>query len=361
MEGSPPAPSDPPPCIYLGNKRTDRWSMRKQVPIYDCRLHEKCTLKDEDIRIANCADCKDRMTIDSPKLPDKWIDPLRITDRNRKEVISWRNMLNGGSAFLVCGGPSLKKVDYKRLRERGIFSLGVNNVAGFAPVSAFVCSDPPEKFHHGIFCDPKIIKFLPIPKVNKGNRGKMRYKTNKGTFRWLEKRTAECPNVWGFERRSWLMPDESWFLEPSAAWGNHNRGVELTGQPKTVCTTLLGLRVLQYLGARKIFLLGVDFHMDPLAKLTENYSFGEHRDKGAIDSNNNLFEQVNKWLVQLRPVFEKFGFLTFNCNERSHLRAFDYVPFEAALDIVRGDVPPEPFDLSGFYSKKTEEKDESRV
>jgi len=53
----------------------------------------------------------------------------------------------------------------------------------------------------------------------------------------------------------------------------------------------------------------------------------------------------------LRPVFERYGFETYNCNPLSRCRAFDYVPFDLALEVVRGDVPKEPFDLKFWYNK----------
>jgi hypothetical protein len=259
-------------------------------------------------------------------------------------------MLGGGAAFLVCGGPSLNDIPTDALAERGVFSLAINNAAAHVPASAFTCSDPPVKFHNGIFEDPKVMKFLPIPKLSHG-RGQMRERDESGKLVASGRTTAMCPNVWGYERRSWLVPDSSWFTENSAAWGNHKEGVAKTGQPKTVCTMLLGLRILQYLGARKIFLLGVDFHMAPGRGEIGNYAFGEKKEAHACDSNNEQYAVVNRWLIELRPVFERFGFQTFNCNPKSHLRAFDYVPFDKALQECRGRVPPLPWDLQGWYDK----------
>ena len=71
--------------------------------------------------------------------------------------------------------------------------------------------------------------------------------------------TCDCPNTWGFSRRGWMSPDDTFFTESGAAWGNLNAGVERTGEDKTVCTMLLGLRILYHLGAREIYLIGVDF------------------------------------------------------------------------------------------------------
>jgi hypothetical protein len=228
--------------------------------------------------------------------------------------------------------------------------MGVNNVAAYAPVSSFVCSDPPSKFHFGIFLDPKIMCFLPTPKLS-GVRAKLRAKDPNGDFRYLEDVTSRCPNTWGFERRSWLACDDSWFLTPGAAWGNHAKGVERTGEPKTVNTMLLAIRVLQYLGARKIFLLGVDFYMDPTVGPKDNYAFGELREPNAVQSNNDQYRISNDWLKRLRPVFERWGFSVYNCNSESRLEAFDYVPFNVALKICRGKVPEGEWDLENWYWK----------
>jgi hypothetical protein len=237
--------------------------------------------------------------------------------------------------------------------------MAVNNVAGhsrFRP-NAFICADPPSKFHDGILRDSSIMKFVPTPKLHK-RRGRVRTKIN-GEFKDWEKdgkykqSILDCPNVWGFERRSWLEPDTSFFTDPGAAWGNLNVGVERTGQPKTVCTLLLGLRLLYYLGARRIFLVGVDFHMDSTKDILDNYSFGEERDENACRSNNAQYQIVNKWLCDLQTngVFKQFGLEIYNCNENSKLRAFSYVPFDTAIDNIREGIPKEPYDCRNWYSK----------
>lgn len=330
-------------CIYLGE------SIKGST--HACSIHGQCdpVASDPKSNRRACSLCKDHASIDQ-LLADTstFIDPLRITMSDGVTPTNHlRNFLKGGAAFLVCGGPSLKNLPLERLYERGIFSLGVNNVAGRVPCSAFVASDPPRKFHSSIFFDPKIIKLLPTPKLQK-NRGKLRKKVG-NEFIDLDDTTSNCPNVWGFERRSWLACDHTWFTDTAAAWGNHNSGVEQTGERKTVNTTFLGLRLLQYMGARYVFLLGVDFGMDPYKEAKDNYAFGETRNMEACITNNNQYAVSNDWLTRLRPVFESFGFYTFNCNPLSYLRSFDYVPFSEALEVVRGKVEIEPYDLSGWY------------
>lgn len=307
------------------------------------------TPEDCSRHLPECAGCAQRLPIDGALAKD-FQDPLVVLDRQRTETTVLRNLLAGGAAFLLCGGPSTASQPLELLARRGLWALAVNNMGGHSRVrpQAFVCSDPPRKFSHSIWLDPGIMKFVPTPKL-KSRRGQLRKKVD-SEFSVMDRSACDCPNVWGFKRNSWLLPDESFFLADGACWGNHQAGVEITGQPKTVCTTLLGIRLLYYLGARRIFLVGVDFRMTP----TAGYSFGQGRDAGAAASNNHLFYVVNNWLceMQQKGTFQKFGVELYNTFERSGLRAFPYVPFEEAIEIAQGEVETMP-DLAGWYDPET--------
>lgn len=388
--GHPPEASSP--CVYLDHAHPGKVGPNGNSA-YDCRIHGQCTIAGPNKMLASCEHCDDKLTKASPDFATRFVDTLRITDRRRIETDALQNMLNGGVAFLVCGGPSAKDLPLERLNERGPWSMAVNNVAGwerFIP-NAFVCSDPPSKFCDGIWMDPNIAKFIPSPKFSKGRwsirtkraeshvvpcpkcRGGKRIKKLKGNpcplcngtkehEEWFDPklrdngeqmRTIDAPNVWGFERRGWMVPDDTFFLLPSASWGNQDAGVKRTGEEKTVCTMLLGLRLLYYLGARRIYLVGVDFLMDPAASVTGNYSFGEVRDIDAIQSNNSHFRVINEHLCRMAGagVFERFGLEIFNTFERSSLRAFPYVPFEESIMDAKRWLPQEPYSLEGWYKK----------
>lgn len=279
-------------------------------------------------------------------------DTLIIIDKHNNRTESLKNFLGKSSvAFLVGGGPSAKEVDITQLERRGVFSMAVNNMAAHYKASSFVCSDPPSKFHNGIWQDPNTMKFIPLPKFRR-RRGSLRKKEG-NKFSDLKITTKDCPNTWGFERRSWLSPDDTFFTENSAAWGNHEAGTIRTKQPKTVCTLLLGLRLLYYLGARKIYLVGVDFGMDPTKKLHDNYAFPEERDSGACKSNNEQYAVVNKWLCTMQKdgVFNRFGLEVYNTNAYSNLRAFAHVPYDLAIQDALREYPQEPFDTIGWYKK----------
>ena len=296
-----------------------------------------------------CEGCGGRLDAADPGLADRWEDPLQVIDRRRNPASAvLRDVLAGGAAFLLCGGPSANEVELDRLAWRGCWTMGVNNAAGHPRVrpQAFVCSDPPQKFSHSIWYDPGVMKFVPTPKLG-GYRANLRVKRD-GEFSRAERKTADCPNVWGFQRWSWLHPDDRFFSTDGACWGNNEKESKRTGQPKTVCTMLLGLRLLRFLGARTVFLLGVDFRMTPEA----GYSFGQGRDAGACASNNNLFRTVNGWLCEMaeRGVFDRFGMKVYNCNPTSGLRAFPHVPFNKAVEAAAGIIERMP-DLSKWYEK----------
>jgi hypothetical protein len=271
-------------------------------------------------------------------------DPLIVTDRDGNEIgHCLRDLWAPGAGFLVCGGPSLKTLDLSPLRERGINSLGVNNVAGYAPVSAFTFSDPPEKFHHGVFFDAKVMKIVPVPKLKK----RVRAKCEDGIFRMTAFRVGQCPNVWGYHRNAIWQPDQFLTID-RATWGHGKEGLVVDAKrPRILFTFFLGLRLLHYLGCRRVYMLGVDFRMSEQS----GYAFDQNRWPGACRGNNNSYSLANRMLLELKPHFDEMNYEVFNCNPKSRCTVFPYVSYEKALEDVRGPVPKEPFDMSGWYEK----------
>lgn len=343
-------------CVYLLDKLDEKTKDGRDIR--GCRLMKRCVKSGNPYEVPSCEHCQKRLHLTDEKLATDYVDPLIITDVDKNRIECFRGMLKGLPTFLVCGGPSAKKLPLDRLDQRGIYSLGINNSAGFCRTNAFVCSDPPSKFHNGIWQDPNIDKFIPIPKLNR-KRGRLRRKIDDDTFDYLldsegnRVSARDCPRVWGFNRRSWFLPDDSFFLEDSAAWGNHKDGVEKTGEKKSVCTMLLGMRLLYYLGSRRIYLVGVDFWMNPLNKADDQYAFPEEKQPEGVETNNELFRVVNEWLCKMahNGVFDKFGLEIYNCNPNSGLRAFPHVPFGLAIQDALKDFPKTPFDLKHWYRK----------
>jgi len=270
-------------------------------------------------------------------------DPLVLCDRNCNPIgHALRGMWQDCAAFYVCGGPSLKKLDLSFLKERGIVSMGLNNVAGFAPVKAMTFSDPAQKFHHGIFFDPAILKFVPKPKLTE----RVRAKLPDGNFQWTAYDVKACPSIFAFERDGLFEPNE-FLTREKASWGVSKRHKENAGKETILFSFFLGLRLLHYLGVRRIYLLGVDFTMTPQAQ----YAFDQSKHDGGCNSNMNSYRVATKMLAQLRPVFKEAGLEVLQTNKESALRVFDYCDLAHAIEDCRGLVPREPFDLKDYYQK----------
>lgn len=345
-------------CVYLGKPQPG-----KKTPdgrqVHNCRIHTFCVTEGAPSPLASCARCKNRLTVDDTNLKTVYQDPLIIQDREGTATTALRNLLSGRPSFLVCGGPSARSLPLQQLNQRGVWSIAVNNMAGhhqFQP-SAFTCADPPLKFHHGIWLDPTVMKFVPSAKFS-GRRSKLKQKVGEVfeelTVDGKKVSVTDCPNTWRFGRQSHITPDDQFFLSDHAAWGNNDAGTKQTGGKKTVMTMLLALRLLYYLGSRTIYLVGVDFKMDPTAGQFSNYAFGQSRDPGACDSNNAQFAVANEWLCEMQRngTFSRFGLEVYNCNQQSGLRAFEHVPFDLAIADTLKNFPKEPFDLEGWYEKK---------
>ena len=100
---------------------------------------------------------------------------------------------------------------------------------------------------------------------------------------------------------------------------------------RSAATVLLpALRLLFYLGVRRVFLLGADFKMDE--KTT--YHFDQQRARGSINGNNSTYQKLDAWFRQLRPLFEAEKFEVLNCNPESRLQAFKFMSYETAIDLA---------------------------
>lgn len=261
-------------------------------------------------------------------------DPLRV------ERDGWPVNLAGlwspCPAFLVCGGPSLQDFDLNRLKDRGVVSLGVNNASAFAPIKAWVFSDEQVKFHHGLFLDPAVMTFAPSPKLHH----RFYIKTAEG-FRRSAITIGECPNTYGFERYTCFIP-RSFFTTSFAHWGPGKHQWSSVPPIGTLCTMLIGLRLLHYLGVKTIFLLGVDF------KGRDGLCYGFPNDKA---ERNRRYQWETEMLAALQRPMRRKGIQVFNCSETSDCKLFPFRPFNEALACCKGSVPDEPFDTTVWYSK----------
>jgi hypothetical protein len=243
-------------------------------------------------------------------------------------------MFRGRSAFLVLGGPSLLRVDYKRLSCPGVLTLGVNNSVRTVRPTLWTSVDDPANFVKSVWLDPKIMKFVPITHSEKTIFDNVSWKMT-------DILVGECPNVW-FYKRNERFNAKQFLFEDTFNWGDHS---ELGGARSVM---LVAIRLLFYLGVRTVYLVGCDFNMSDSVK----YHFSQDRSDGSIRNNNRTYEVLIKRFMALKPIFVKNKFNIFNCSPGSALKVFPFLDFDEAIEnsVVETDERTE-----GLYERKAEE------
>ncbi|MFV1967928.1 MAG: hypothetical protein ACC628_21050 [Pirellulaceae bacterium] len=234
---------------------------------------------------------------------------LRV-DRSPANLV---DLFAGQAVFLIGNGPTFAHVDHTLLQKPGIVTMTMNNGAHLFRSDLWISQDQPHKFMPSIWTDPKITKFTWYPL-------RRRHLRDLESGRHSQTKVAECPNVFYHRRASRLSP-ETWASEGVVQWGRKRNG-------KTRRSTLLAaFHILFKLGFRKIYLLGMDFHMSP----SNPYFFPQTYKQKAIDHNNALFVAIREMLQELRPVFEAHAVEVYNCTTESDLEVFPKMDLAEAV------------------------------
>lgn len=239
---------------------------------------------------------------------------------------SLAGVFQGSTVFLVCSGPSLDAMNVvSPLSQRGIVTCAVNNAATVLRPQIWVSLDPPRRFSDAIWIDPSIIKFVP----NAHLRQTIRQRDGNGILQETQLVAGAQANVWGFPVNVSFAPD-NWLREKSFNCGGESVDQDCPLSPYAMRSVfIVALRLLFYLGFRRVFLLGVDFRMQSKA---DNYAFDQNRSHSSVRSNNLSYRIMNERMEQLRPEFERAGYEVLNCNPASGLRVFPYLSFQDAVD-----------------------------
>jgi len=239
------------------------------------------------------------------------------------------DIYRGCSAFLILSGPSFgelinskEKIEVSPnkllsnkdcLKYPGMLTMSVNNTPKTFRTNLWTCVDDPSHFIKSIWLDPNIQKFVPLDHAEK-----LLFDNEK--WQMTDIKVGDCPNIF-YYRRNEKFQAEQFLTENTFNWGDHSSW----GGGRSVM--LVAIRMLYYLGVRKIYLLGCDFNMSKDSK----YHFKQDRSNSSINGNNGTYFKLTKRFAELRPVFEEHGLEVFNCNENSNLKIFPYVPFQEAF------------------------------
>jgi len=221
------------------------------------------------------------------------------------------------------------------LKQPGIMTYGMNNGPRTFRPNFWTCVDDPARFLKSIWLDSQITKFVPKMFLEKKI-------FDNETWQMTDIKVGDCPNVIGFLRNEKFHAGRFLF-EDRINWGNHKD----FGGGRSVM--LPALRILFLLGFRKVYLVGVDLDMSE----ENTYHFDEQRNQGAVKGNLSTYKKMNEeFFPALKPEFDEAGFEVFNCNPKSGLTVFPYVPFEDAINDATkliGDTTKER--VYGMYAK----------
>lgn len=225
--------------------------------------------------------------------------------------VDLENLFRGRSCFLICGGSSFGRLDHSKLREPGILTMGVNNSPKTFRPNLWTCCDAPDHYIRSIWLDPTILKLAPMEFCHS-------HVFDSDRWNYLDITLADCPNVFCYRSRSGFDPAK--FLTGDSCFGGND---DRNGNGRSVM--LPAIRLLYYLGVRRVFLLGCDFRM------TNNHAYHLGQ-PGASDSTqrHNNYNILRERFRLLRPVFEAAGLRIYNCNLKSKLDAFETISFDHA-------------------------------
>ena len=261
--------------------------------------------------------------------------------------VSLENFYRGSHVFLVCSGPSIKSLDLSLLSRRGIVTMAINNAWSIIRPNLWVCVDDPGNFLDIGWKDPSIIKFAPLGHLHKN----LQVKESNGTFRPSQFKVADMPSVYYF-RRNEKFEVGNFLCQNTVNWGNRDSDTDDLGNKGGRSVMLAAIRLLYYLGFRRIYLLGADFKME-IGK--QNYVFAQDRSSSSVKGNNNTYRALNSRFEAMKPIFEQNDLQIFNCNNQSGLTAFPFIHYQQAIDVASGRFQKE-MDTEGWYDRKERER-----
>ena len=258
----------------------------------------------------------------------------------------------GRPAFLLGGGPSLADHDLAQLNRRGVLTCAMNNAATVYRPQLWVSVDDPGNFADAIWRDPGILKFVPLCHMEKP----FTVRNENDELVESEECVGDMPAILGY-RRNERFREAQWLFEDTFNWGNHSNQLDSSGNKGSRSVMYVAIRLLFYLGVRKIYLLGCDFRMK---QGEHNYAFAQDRTRSSVRGNNDSYRILNQRLGLLKPYFDQEGLEIVNCTPESGLTVFPFQPFEHALAEAVAEMP-QRINTIGMYDRQQRLRDQAAL
>ena len=270
-----------------------------------------------------------------------------LFDHEAKPTDAFRGVHKHTPAFLVCGGPSMRDFNWPLLEQPGILTASLNNAPltkcyqthdlrdVFRP-SLWFSVDKPQTFHEAILKDPAVAKFFKI-KFRKAHKFRTWHKGHwQAASNYFGGKLNECPNMWYYQHCKSQSVDEFLRLPSPTWWANPHRSV-----------MFVAIRVLFYMGIRRIYLLGCDFKQEAGAS---SYGFDDPMPLNRASYNTQKLRGLDDVFSKLRPHFEEYGLQVLNCTPGGHLHAFGRVSVKDAIADAQRYLP-QSVSAKGLYLK----------
>lgn len=239
---------------------------------------------------------------------------LRLKGRGNGPV--WRGggesvaVENAEAVFLVGSGPSLADVPPPLLERMRGRALCVNNSWRVVRGAWWIGGDNPHYFPDELWNCGQTLKFTTASHAFTRGGGEQLHKKAHVRF-FVRDQQFDHRTFW--EGRGWQ-------------WGPPGDQKDSLGHRGTRSSFLMALRLLKEMGARRVYLVGVDFD----ATRDRVYGTGVEVDRKHVERMQASFNVMKRRLRALAPTMP---YRVWNCTGGSRVHTFEWMDLEKALDL----------------------------
>lgn len=213
------------------------------------------------------------------------------------------------AAFLLGRGWSATPERRKLITRADIPAMAINDYPKDGPKPRYWCTgDPPHYFSERVWTDPDVMKFVGLHSRD-GERPRDGAYAPKHLVR-------ESPNTFFFHQATNETDAEHWLFHPYISWGStigcEGGPQQLYAKGAARSSMFIGMKLLFFLGYRRIYLCGCD--CTPHHHAAPAY-----------------YETIIYLLNQIAQHFKRWGLQVYQTNRESFLRCFDFADFEEAV------------------------------
>ncbi len=205
------------------------------------------------------------------------------------------------SAFLVCGGPSLKKIDPSLLKGPNRVVFCINNTYPYVTPDWWIGMDDPKCYHRDIFHQP-------FPKIMRG--GYQNRVTEEGLI------YNKFYNLYYADTKATKNLDDTFTLR--------NHDINFVWNWSTIATAL---HIIVWMGFQDIYLFGND-----LNNKKNDYFNDVKLNKKNNDHNAKFYNKVYEYLKYFKEKGRNWNINLYSCSKDS--RCHDYLEYFYYKDVI---------------------------